>query len=612
MELRDYINVILSRKWIIIGATALVVLAAIVFSLLQDPVYESRVMVLADINRAGESASDSLFSYAFNDPNLFIQTQAEIIGTKTMATAVHDHLEYHYEEQRYRQEEGEDVFIPASIPSPDELMDSVKVERKQNTNVFEIAATSGDRLLARDIAQAYADEYILDRQLSAIRQISEARKEVWNRITEIQSQIEDLAQRVKQYTVENIPPELAAEAEQAVSLWATLYEKYMSLRIAEALEQRGLEVIEAAEAGVKVSPRTTRNALLALFLGLILGVGLAFLADYLDDTLRTREDFERYYGTSIIGEIARVTAPGEEEREVVYLTQPGSPAAEGFRNLRTNVQFLNLDGNTRLIMVTSSSPEEGKTSVAVNLGAALSEMGRKTLVVEADLRRPVLDKFLVEKAPRGLTDVIMGTSPLEDAVVDTGQENLKVILSGVKPPNPAELVSSQAMRDLLARLREEYDYVIVDAPPVLAVSDAIAMAPMMDGVLLVASHGVAAREGARHTMELLSKVETRVLGVVINNVETAGRYGYGHYAPYRYCSYGAGAGEANIPSGRGRRKSAGAGARWRVGRGREAQETLRPPRAGSGGVSIARSTRSTALRSRPPRAGGAGVSSGGG
>ncbi len=551
MELRDYINVIVARKWVIIGVTALVVAAALVFSLLQDPVYQSRVMILADINRAGETASDSLFSMAFNDPQTFIQTQAEIIGTKTTANAVFDRLEYNYEELAYAEQEGEEVFIPSSIPSPGELMGNVTVERSQNTNVFEIAVTNGNALLARDIAQAYADEYILDRQLASIKQISDARKEVWNRITELETQISEIAQEIKQYTKENIPPELQAQASQAVSLWATLYEKYMSLRIAEALEQRGLEVIEVAEPGVKVSPRTTRNVILALFLGLILGIGMAFLVDYLDDTLKTREDFERYYETSIIGEIARATPAGEEEREIVYHTKPESPAAEGFRNLRTNVQFLNLDGSTRLLMVTSANPKEGKTSVVMNLGAALAEMGRKVLVVEADLRRPVMDKFLAEKQDKGITDVIMGTATLEEAVAETGSENLYVLMSGPKPPNPAELVSSQAMQDLLDRLKEEYDYIIVDAPPVLAVSDAIAMASMMDGVLVVASHGIADRDAARHTMELLGKVETRILGVVINNVEMAGRYGYGYrygyYSPYQY-NYSEGEGEGKSPS----------------------------------------------------------------
>ncbi|WP_287152552.1 polysaccharide biosynthesis tyrosine autokinase [Candidatus Solincola tengchongensis] len=540
MELRDYLNVIARRKWIIIGATVLVVAAALVFSLLQKPLYESRVTILADINRAGESATQALYSLAYGDPNTFIQTQAEIIKTRTMARDVHDRLEYLYEEAEYDRREGKDVFIPSSLPSPEDMLARVKVDRTQNTNVFQIIFTDHNPMLARDVAQAYADEYIEDRQLSAIKQISEARQEVWNRITELEAQIQDIAQRVKQYTKETIPPELEAEASQAVNLWATLYEKYMSLRIAEALEQRGLEIIETAEPGEKVSPRTTRNAVLALFLGLILGVGLAFLADYLDVTLKTREDFEHHYGTSIIGEIPGFGTSPEEEREIIYFTAPDSSAAEGFRNLRTNVQFLNLEGETRVIMVTSASPEEGKTSVAVNLGAALSEMGKKVLVMEADLRRPVLDEFMVEKPAKGLTEVLAGAAGIEEAVISVGNTNFHLMICGVKPPNPAEMVASQSMRNLLERLRGDYDYVIVDSPPVLSVSDSVAMAPMMDGIILVASHGIAEREAARRTVELLSKVNARLLGLVINNVEAAGRYGYGYYyAPYYRYSYGA-------------------------------------------------------------------------
>jgi capsular exopolysaccharide synthesis family protein len=498
-------------------------------------------MILADINRAGQSASDSLLISAFSDPNQYIQTQAEIIRSSTMADTVHDHLERNYQELTYARKQGEEAFVPSSIPSAETLLDSVKVTRAQNTSVFYISATSGHPLLSRDIAQAYGEEYILNRQLASIKQISEARKEVWNRIQEVQSQIEDVANRAKQYTKDNMPPDLEAEAAQAVNLWGNLYEKYMSLRISEALEQRGLEIIEPAKAGKKVSPRTARNLILALFLGMIFGLGLVFLVDYLDSSLKTREEFEKNYNAPILGEIARIGGSGESENGVIYFNQQDSIAAEGYRNLRTNVQFLNLECDTKLIMVTSASPKEGKTSVAINLAAALSEMGKRTIVVEADLRRPVLRKFMNYKQPtKGLTEVLMGTATLEEVLLKAANTNLYVLLSGVKPPNPAELVASQAMKNTFQKLRDTYDYVIADAPPVLAVSDAIAMAPMMDGVILVASYGMATREAARHTAELLGKVETRVLGVVINKVEIASRYGYGYgygYRPYQYYSY---------------------------------------------------------------------------
>ncbi len=546
MELKDYINVIVSRKWLILTCMASVVAAALMVSLLQTPLYESRVKILAESNRAGETATDRLLSLAFTDPNAFIQTQQKIIETRTIAEAVYQRLGALYEDRRYGADASGETFVPAVIPDPEELMKRVKVERAQNTNVFDIVITTPNPSLSRDIAQSYAEEYIKNRQLSAIKQISEARKEVWNRIQEVQNQIEEVAREAKKYTRENRPPELEASATQAVNLWATLYEKYLSLRIAEALEQRGLEIIEPAEAGIKVAPKTARNGVLALFLGIILGIGLAFLVDYLDNTLKTRDDFERFYETAILAEIPKV-AMEEGTMEAVYLTRPESPAAEGFRNLRTNVLFINLDEDVRLIMVTSSSPQEGKTSVTFNLGAALSEMGKRVLLVEADLRRPALYKYLEQPPERGLTDVIMGSAPLEEAIQETGVPNLDILTSGPKPPNPAEIVSSSAMQRILQRCRELYDFVLVDVPPVLAVSDAVALAPSVDGVLLVASHGMATREGARRSVEMLKKVEARVLGLVVNNVEiSTRRYGYGYYgyyAPYHYYYSGEDGGE---------------------------------------------------------------------
>jgi hypothetical protein len=205
-------------------------------------------------------------------------------------------------------------------------------------------------LLTRDVAQAYAEEYLANRQLAAIKQVSEARKEVWNRIQEVEDQIQKVGEEIKQYKPGEIPTELQASAQQATSLWATLYEKYMTLRIAEALQQRGLEIIEPAKPWGKVSPKPVRNGILGLFLGLILGVGLAFLVDYMDDTLRSREDFERYYDTSIVGEIPFIPAEELPEFHVIYFEEPKHQAAEGFRTLRTNLQFLNLKGEGNIIL----------------------------------------------------------------------------------------------------------------------------------------------------------------------------------------------------------------------------------------------------------------------
>lgn len=532
MELRDYINVFINRRWLLIGTTVVVVAVTLIFTFIQAPVYQSKVEILSEVSSASESVLGSYFSSALFDPDRYIQTQTEIIKTDTMAQAVEESLRLKYEESAKLREQGEDVFIPEEVPSASELSSMVRVEQRERTNIFDIIVSNRDSLLARDVAQTYGEEYIANRQVAAIKQISEARREVWNRIKGVEEEIQRASEEVKQYAGGSVPTEVLSEAQRAVNLWVSLYEKYITLRIAESLEQRGLEIVQAAQPGDRISPRPARNGILAFFLGLILAVGLAFLVEYLDDTLRTREDFEKYYDTSVIGEIPRIATESLPMNRIVYFELPQHPAVEGFRTLRTNLQFLNLEGENKVILFTSAGPEEGKSTVMVNLGAALSEMGKKVLLVEADLRKPVLDKYFKVSPGRGISGVLSGTVPLEDALQPTGYDNLHVMVAGVKPPNPAELVASDAMRSVLEKARQSADYVLVDSPPILAASDAMALAPMVDGVIVIASYSKARRDGARRTVELLRKVGAHILGLVINNVAPSTRYGYYHYYYY--------------------------------------------------------------------------------
>jgi capsular exopolysaccharide synthesis family protein len=532
LELRDYLNVVINRKWIILETMGIVLALALIFTFLQSPSYSSDVKILSEVNSASESVLGSFFSSALFDPDRYMQTQTEIIQTDTMAEAVETHLQSMYDQASREKQAGANVFVPESVPTASELAAMVSVKQEQRSNIFDITVSSGNPLLSRDVAQAYAEEYLASRQLAAIKQISEARKEVWNRIQEVEDQINQVAQQAKNYSNQNLPAELQAESQRVVTLWASLYEKYMTLRIAESLEQRGLEIIQPAKAGSKTGPSTTRNALLAIFLGLILGAGLAFLVEYLDNTLHTREDFEKHFGTPIVGEIPYIPAEDLPKHHIIYFEKPRHPAVEGYRTLRTNLQFLNLDGDNRIIMFTSAGPEEGKSTVMVNLGAALSEMGKKVLLIEADLRRPVLDKYFGIESPAGLTGVLAGNLSLTEAIYKTPYHNLAVLPAGIRPPNPAELVASEAMRAVLKTARSIADYILVDSPPILAASDSIALAPMMDGVILVARYTTADRDGAHRTSELLRKVNANILGLVINNLSPAKRYGYYHYYYY--------------------------------------------------------------------------------
>lgn len=530
LELRDYIDILYNRKWIVVGTLAVILSVTLVVTFAQAATYESSVKLLAQVNSASDAILGDMLPQGSSDLDRFIQNQSEIIETDTLARAVERQLEYRYEQAT--REDGKASFTPASLPGAEQLREMVSVRVGAKTGIFDIVVKGGDRRLTRDVAEAYAEEYLSNRQLAAIRQISEARKEVWNRLQEVEEQLQNLARDSKQYKVGEVPTDVVASIQQSAALWATLYEKYISLRVSESLEQRGLEIVEAAQTGEKVGPKPARNGVLAAFLGLILGVGLAFFVDYMDDTLHTREEFERYYGASIVGEIPFIPSEDLSGTNIVYLGNHGHPAVEGYRTLRTNLRFLNLKQDNSAVLVTSAMPEEGKSTVTVNLGAALAETGKRVLLVEGDLRKPALGKFFEHEGPDGITGVLAGTCGLEDAILESGHPDLYVLPAGVRPPNPGELVASDAMRALLDRVRESFDFVLVDAPPALAASDAIAMAPMVDGVLVVGRYETADREGAKRTTELLRKVEANILGVVITNLEVGKRYSYYHYYYY--------------------------------------------------------------------------------
>lgn len=534
MELKEYIDILYNRKWIVVGTLAIVLALSLVFTFLQAPTYESSVTILTEVNSATESVLGNLLPSGLTDTDRFIQNQVKVIQTDALAQAVERQLKYKYEQQAREKNTSKEASIPDSLPTAKQLMGMVSVQSGAKTGTFNIAITGGDPTLTRDVAQAYSEEYLSNRRLASIQQVSEARKEVWNRLTEVEEQLQKAVQDAKQYKPADLPLEMQAAVQRASELYATLYEKYITLRIQESLQQRGLEIIEPARVGVKIGPRRVRNGILAIFLGLILGVGLAFFVDYMDDTLRSREDFERYYDTTVVGEIPFIPAEELPEFHVIYFEKPKHQAAEGFRTLRTNLQFLNLKGEGDAILFTSALPEEGKSTIAASLGAALSEMGKKVLLIDADLRKPTLHKLFDLPPENGVTGVLSGTSSLEESILQTGFDNLYVLPSGIRAPNPGKLAASEEMRAMLEKARTLVDYVLVDAHPMMAASDASALAHVVDGVLLIGRMKTADRDSARRTVDMLKKVEANILGLVINCLETGKRYGYYQYQYYYY------------------------------------------------------------------------------
>ncbi|GAA1691086.1 chromosome partitioning protein [Mycolicibacterium murale] len=282
-----------------------------------------------------------------------------------------------------------------------------------------------------------------------------------------------------------------------------------------------------------VVPNTLRNLGAGLAIGLALGVGLAILRDLLDNTVKERNVLEEITGVGTVGSI-----PLDKERRkqaaIAYETD-NSAIAEAFRKLRTNLQFLAVDNPPRVIVVTSSTPSEGKSTTSINTALALAEAGNNVVLIDGDMRRPTLHKHLDLVQPVGFSTVLSGGVSLEDALQKTNYPGLTVLTSGAIPPNPSELLGSMAAKRLLADLRTKFDYVIVDTTPLLAVTDAAILAAGADGVLLVARFGQTKREQLTHAVGSLESVGASILGAVFTMTPLRGgsaySYNYSYYGP---------------------------------------------------------------------------------
>jgi receptor protein-tyrosine kinase len=279
------------------------------------------------------------------------------------------------------------------------------------------------------------------------------------------------------------------------------------------------------------SPRTLLNVGIGLVAGLVLGIVGALARVRLDRTVKDPEEAARVAGAPVLGSVIRDESL--QKRHTVDRVN-GGRAAEDFRQLRTNLQYVSVDAPPKVIMVSSAMPAEGKTTLAVNLALALAEAGKKVVLVEADLRRPRVSRYLGIVGGVGLANVLAGTAPYEEVVQSYAGTDLRVLGSGPTPPDPGELLASVHMTELLGKLRAEHDFVVIDAPPLLPVADASGVATAADGVVLSVRFGATRKEQLREAAATLGRVQARLLGFVLNIVppraDAAGGYGYQYEA----------------------------------------------------------------------------------
>lgn len=219
---------------------------------------------------------------------------------------------------------------------------------------------------------------------------------------------------------------------------------------------------------------------------------------------------------------------------IVTLKNPMSPISEAYRILRTNIQFSSPDKKLQSILITSSGPSEGKSTTSVNLAVSLAQTGNRVIIVDCDQRKPNVHKLFTISNITGLSNLLVGEATVDEAIIDSGVENLYILPAGRRPPNPSELLASEKMKTLLETLRETFDYIILDTPPVIMVTDAQLLSKYADGCILVVASGQADREAAVKAKELLENANAKILGIVLNKLDTKRRGYYGYYSENYY------------------------------------------------------------------------------
>ncbi len=348
---------------------------------------------------------------------------------------------------------------------------------------------------------------------------------------------------------------LKRDVESYRTLYEGLMEKLKEAGVTAGLRSNNIRSVDKARIPTYPSePNVPRNLTFALALGLTTGIGLAFLLEGIDNTVRTPEQAQAISGLPSLGMIPlgsrsgieaaakRLTvASSREAVELVTQARPQSQMAESYRALRTSLLLTSLGGPPKVILVTSALPQEGKTTTSINTAIVLAQKGTRVLLIDADLRRPSIHKALGMGPKTGLSNVLTGNATLQQAVSrSTILPTLFVLTAGTPPPNPAELLASSNMKDILAELREQYDHIIVDTPPTLSVTDAVVMSTRADAVVLVIRSGQTTKQALRRSREILMQVNARVAGVLLNAVdltspdyyyyyEYQGKYGHRYY-----------------------------------------------------------------------------------
>ena len=511
-DLRRFLQVLGRNWWVIAISTVAVVVPAVAWSSSQAPKYRTTAQMVLEPKRSellyapGSGATDA------NEVARSIATEAQRLRGAAVRQAVAKKLGFR-----------------ADVQTSASGVDSV----------ITVTAESSGAKRAADIANTFVTTYIEYREARALEGLLDAQTEIQAKIDEKQKAIDGIDALVAAAPPDRRGAIAQARAYERSSLanQQNLFRSQVDqLQVAASLSGGGADVLTPAEPpGAPFAPNVGRTGVLAAMAGVLLGMALAFVADFADDSIRDEEDLDRSkLGVPVLGSVPAVRGWRKEgSAHLVSLVDPASSAAEGYRGLRTALQFLAVERPIRVIQVTSPQVSEGKSTATANLAVALARAGQRVIVVCCDLRRPRVHDFFDLPRGLGLTSVLVGDVPLDRALqrfeVEGDDLDLEILASGPLPPNPSELLASERFTQILDAVKARADIVVIDSPPLLPVFDAAVLTASVDATIVVARPGRTTRKSLGKALAVLRRVNAPLVGILLNGVRQEGSYDYDQY-----------------------------------------------------------------------------------
>jgi succinoglycan biosynthesis transport protein ExoP len=517
LTLSDYLRVLRRRWWLVLLVTLAVPAAAYYFSTKQEKLYTASAEVLVSnqnplpTSLVGDQGTNDSLDAARN-----LDTLARVAEVRTVALRTVQSLSV------------------TSI-TPAALLRETTVTADSNSDILTFKVTNGSPDLAVRLANGYAQQFINYRTSLQTAVID-------NALTGLSARIKALKHALKGQSAQNRSVIVGQQL-------GVLLSKQQDLQSARALQGGNLLIVQSATSASQTQPKTAWNVALGALLGLVLGVGLAFLANALDNRARSAQEVADALGMALLARVPEPPRRLRKRNRLAMLNDRPGEAGEAYRKLRTNFDFANLTASARTVLVTSAVEKEGKSTTAANLAIAMARGGKRVVLVDLDLRRPILAEFFGLEGRPGITEAVLGRVSLSQALAKVGLPGisqrdpattngnaaaaghgcLQVLPAGTVPPDPAEFVGTRGLAEMLLQLRELADVVLVDTPPLLPVSDAMTLSSEIDGVVLIARAGAVHRGMLSEVQRLLSSVPATKLGFVLTNSQADSKYGYGGY-----------------------------------------------------------------------------------